>query len=276
MQSFLQFVIIGLGAGATYALFAQGAVLIYRGSGLVNFAQGALGTLAALRRVHRAQGRAQLQDAARLPRRHPRGGRGGAAVPAPRAADAPQRGRHRARHRHRRPARRWCRPSWPSATATPTCPSSSSCRTTCGPGARCGSRRSGSTWSPISLAVTAGLWAWTRYTRTGLAISASAENERAVQTLGWSPDRLAALTWGLGGGLAGLAAVLVAPLTGPVGADPDDGGHGGRARRRAARRVPLVPADLRRRPHRRPRRVARPPATGATSSGGSTRTRSPG
>ena len=47
MQSFLQFLIIGLGAGATYALFAQGAVLIYRGSGLVNFAQGAVGTFAA-------------------------------------------------------------------------------------------------------------------------------------------------------------------------------------------------------------------------------------
>ena len=47
MQSFLQFVIIGLGTGATYALVAQGAVLIYRGSGVVNFAQGALGTLAA-------------------------------------------------------------------------------------------------------------------------------------------------------------------------------------------------------------------------------------
>jgi sulfate-transporting ATPase len=47
VQSFLQFLIIGLGAGATYALFAQGAVLIYRGSGLVNFAQGAIGTLAA-------------------------------------------------------------------------------------------------------------------------------------------------------------------------------------------------------------------------------------
>ena len=47
MRSFLQFLIIGLGAGATYALFAQGAVLIYRGSGLVNFAQGAVGTLAA-------------------------------------------------------------------------------------------------------------------------------------------------------------------------------------------------------------------------------------
>ena len=47
MQSFLQFLIIGLGAGATYALFAQGAVLVYRGSGLVNFAQGAIGTFAA-------------------------------------------------------------------------------------------------------------------------------------------------------------------------------------------------------------------------------------
>src|SRR6478609_2346275 len=47
MQAFLQFLIIGVGAGATYGLFAQGAVLIYRGSGLVNFAQGAIGTLAA-------------------------------------------------------------------------------------------------------------------------------------------------------------------------------------------------------------------------------------
>ncbi|HWS47075.1 MAG TPA: hypothetical protein VN636_14505, partial [Acidimicrobiia bacterium] len=47
MTSFLQFLVIGLGAGATYALFAQGAVLIYRGSGLINFAQGAIGSLAA-------------------------------------------------------------------------------------------------------------------------------------------------------------------------------------------------------------------------------------
>ena len=53
MQSFLQFLIIGLGAGATYALFAQGAVLIYRGSGLVNFAQGAIGTLRGVHRVRR-------------------------------------------------------------------------------------------------------------------------------------------------------------------------------------------------------------------------------
>src|SRR3546814_16754804 len=47
MQQFLQFLVIGLGVGASYALFAQGAVLIYRGSGLVNFAQGAIGPSAA-------------------------------------------------------------------------------------------------------------------------------------------------------------------------------------------------------------------------------------
>ncbi len=35
-----------------------------------------------------------------------------------------------------------------------------------------------------------------------------------MQTLGWSPDRLAALTWTVGGMLGGLAAVLAAPLTG--------------------------------------------------------------
>jgi sulfate-transporting ATPase len=66
----------------------------------------------------------------------------------------------------------------------------------------------------ISVLVTLGLWAWTKYTRIGLAINASAQNERAVQTLGWSPTRLSAITWGLGGALAGFAAVLVAPLSG--------------------------------------------------------------
>ena len=46
MTRFLQFALIGLGAGACYALLAQGAVLIYRGSGIVNFAQGAFAMLA--------------------------------------------------------------------------------------------------------------------------------------------------------------------------------------------------------------------------------------
>ena len=65
LQSFVQFLIIGLGAGATYALFAQGAVLIYRGSGLVNFAQGAIGTFAAYIAFVDLKEQAGLGDASR-------------------------------------------------------------------------------------------------------------------------------------------------------------------------------------------------------------------
>ncbi|GAA3513325.1 branched-chain amino acid ABC transporter permease/ATP-binding protein [Aeromicrobium panaciterrae] len=43
----LQFAIIGLGVGAAYVLVAQGIVLIYRGSGLLNFAQGTTALLTA-------------------------------------------------------------------------------------------------------------------------------------------------------------------------------------------------------------------------------------
>lgn len=47
MTTLIQFTLIGVGLGSAYALFAQGVVLIYRGSGIVNFAQGALGMVAA-------------------------------------------------------------------------------------------------------------------------------------------------------------------------------------------------------------------------------------
>src|SRR3982751_4686676 len=40
MAQFVQFAILGLGLAAVYALTAQGVVLIYRGSGVVNFAHG--------------------------------------------------------------------------------------------------------------------------------------------------------------------------------------------------------------------------------------------
>jgi ABC-type branched-subunit amino acid transport system ATPase component/branched-subunit amino acid ABC-type transport system permease component len=216
MQSFLQFVIVGLGAGATYALFAQGAVLIYRGSGVVNFAQGALGTLAAYVAFIelKAENNFKTLPACiagivaavvvsllfqRLVLRTLRHAAGIVRVIATVGLLALVQAIV---------AKRYTDANVPVEQFLP---------------------HDVWTWGDvrvqeervylvaISLAVTAGLWAWTRYTRTGLAITASAENERAVQTLGWSPDRLAALTWGLGGGLAGLAAVLVAPLTGLSG-----------------------------------------------------------
>ena len=106
MQSFLQFLIIGLGAGATYALFAQGAVLIYRGSGLVNFAQGAIGTFAAYIAFVDLKGEQRLGDAAR-----PSSSRWSPPALVSLAFQAlvlralRQRGADRAGHRHDRPPR---------------------------------------------------------------------------------------------------------------------------------------------------------------------------
>ena len=44
----LRFVLLGIGAGAAYGLMSQGLVLIYRGAGIINFAQGAIGMVSAL------------------------------------------------------------------------------------------------------------------------------------------------------------------------------------------------------------------------------------
>jgi sulfate-transporting ATPase len=43
----LRFAVLGLGAGACYGLAAQGIVLVYRGSGVLNFAHGAIGMVGA-------------------------------------------------------------------------------------------------------------------------------------------------------------------------------------------------------------------------------------
>jgi ABC-type branched-subunit amino acid transport system ATPase component/branched-subunit amino acid ABC-type transport system permease component len=47
MTELLRFALLGLGSGAIYALAAQGIVVIYRGSGVLNFSQGAIGLLSA-------------------------------------------------------------------------------------------------------------------------------------------------------------------------------------------------------------------------------------
>jgi ABC-type branched-subunit amino acid transport system ATPase component/ABC-type branched-subunit amino acid transport system permease subunit len=47
MKDIILFAILGLGAGAAYALVAQGLILIHRGTGVVNFAQGAIAVITA-------------------------------------------------------------------------------------------------------------------------------------------------------------------------------------------------------------------------------------
>ncbi|GAA4091602.1 ATP-binding cassette domain-containing protein [Nocardioides kongjuensis] len=50
-------------------------------------------------------------------------------------------------------------------------------------------------------------------TRIGYAVSASAENPRGAAALGWAPDLLASITWAIGGGLAALAGGLFPSTT---------------------------------------------------------------
>jgi sulfate-transporting ATPase len=64
----------------------------------------------------------------------------------------------------------------------------------------------------IAIALTVALYALYRFTRFGLATTAVAENQRASSSLGWSPDVIAIGNWVLGSALAGLAAILIAPI----------------------------------------------------------------
>lgn len=65
----------------------------------------------------------------------------------------------------------------------------------------------------VAIVVTAALHVVYRRTRFGLATTATAENPRAAAALGFSPDLIAAVNWTVGAGLAGLASVLMAPVT---------------------------------------------------------------
>jgi ABC-type branched-subunit amino acid transport system ATPase component/branched-subunit amino acid ABC-type transport system permease component len=51
-------------------------------------------------------------------------------------------------------------------------------------------------------------------TRFGLATTGVAENELAMSTLGWSPDAVATVNWALGGAVAGVGGILLLPLLG--------------------------------------------------------------
>ncbi|MGY1838131.1 MULTISPECIES: ABC transporter permease subunit [unclassified Modestobacter] len=66
----------------------------------------------------------------------------------------------------------------------------------------------------LSLALTAVLMIAYRRTTFGLATSALAENRRSLAGLGWSPTVIGLVNWGVGGALAAIAGVLLAPITG--------------------------------------------------------------
>jgi ABC-type branched-subunit amino acid transport system ATPase component/ABC-type branched-subunit amino acid transport system permease subunit len=69
----------------------------------------------------------------------------------------------------------------------------------------------------IAVGLTAILTAVYKYTRFGIATTGVAENEMATSTLGWSPELIATTNWAVGGALAGMAGVLLLPIVGLSG-----------------------------------------------------------
>jgi sulfate-transporting ATPase len=65
----------------------------------------------------------------------------------------------------------------------------------------------------LGLAVTVVLWAVYRFTRFGKATSAVSENELAAASMGLSPDAIAARNWAIGSALAVVTGALIAPIT---------------------------------------------------------------
>ena len=66
----------------------------------------------------------------------------------------------------------------------------------------------------IAVIVSVALWAFYKFSRFGAVTAAVAESERSAQFNGHSPDVIAAANWVLGAVLAGAAGVLVVPIVG--------------------------------------------------------------
>jgi sulfate-transporting ATPase len=66
----------------------------------------------------------------------------------------------------------------------------------------------------IGIVVTLALWLLYKFTPLGRMTTAVAENPSVLSSSGHSPDKIAAANWAIGGLLSGIAGVLIAPISG--------------------------------------------------------------
>jgi ABC-type branched-subunit amino acid transport system ATPase component/branched-subunit amino acid ABC-type transport system permease component len=211
MQEVIRFALLGFGVGALYALASQGLIVIYRGSGVLNFALGAIGLIGAYLEYELTQNHgwsfipalvlgvaasaivgALVHLLIMRPLRHVSPivrviATLGVMVTIQSIAVL----RYQADPRFvpsALPVHVW--------KITGTIVISSDRVILLG----------------IAAVLTLGLWLLYHYTRFGLGTSAVAENQRAAASLGWSPDRIATINWALGSALAGLSAILIVPI----------------------------------------------------------------
>lgn len=210
MADFIQFVLLGLGTGSIFALVALGLVLVYRGSGVVNFSQGAI-ALSGAAFFYETNQRAPVLVALL------------AAVVGCAIIGAliqllvmrPMRGSS--------PLARLIATLglltvglevWERAYPLNVAPDQFLPDDVIDFGGGVLVPESRLYLLGLSIVLGFGLWALFRYTRFGLATTAVAENETVAAAQGWSPNLIATLNWALGGALAGLAGALLFGLLG--------------------------------------------------------------
>ena len=211
MEEVIRFALLGSGLGALYALASQGLIVIYRGSGVLNFALGAIGTVGAY---------VEWELSVR---------QGWAFVPSMILGVGVSASLGALTHLLvMRPLRRAAPLVRVIATLGVLITLQAIAVLRYGP-----IPRFEASWLPTTLVrihgtivitadrlillaiaglLTVALYALYRFTRFGLGTAAVAENQRAASSLGWSPDLIATVNWMLGSALAGLAAILVAPI----------------------------------------------------------------
>jgi ABC-type branched-subunit amino acid transport system ATPase component/branched-subunit amino acid ABC-type transport system permease component len=212
VSELLRFVLLGLAIGALYALTAQGLVLIYRGSGVVNLAQGAFAMVGAFLYYETTGNRGWPE---------PAGWAVALAVPALLGALT-----HLVVMRRLRSASPLVRlvstlgvfffltaiayQIWGTQSDPVRSPLPDTIYQPFGAGSTITADRL--LMIPIVILITAALWALFRFTRFGAATEAVAENPLAASTLGLSPDCIATINWALGATLAAFAGILIAPV----------------------------------------------------------------
>jgi ABC-type branched-subunit amino acid transport system permease subunit len=213
MDTFLLYALLGIASGAVYAILSQGVVAIYKGSGVVNFAQAAIAMFAAYCYV--ALRNDSVPTAAAMAITIVGAGLAGFAfsygVMRP-LRSAPVLAKVVTTLGLFTALTALVVILWPTTAVVAVIPSIFPANTVSIFGGVISEDRFWLAGVGIVLAVA--LWAVYRFTAFGRATRAAAENERGAALIGYSPDFIAASNWALGSALAGLAGILVVPQTG--------------------------------------------------------------
>jgi len=211
MDTFIKLFLVGLGTGAIYAIAAHGMVLIFRGSGVLNFAQGAMIYFGASFYVHTADAHGKfLATVFAL---------GGTALVGAFIQVFVMRPL-----RHASPLMRVIATLGMLAVIQETAIRIWGATSEFADGLLSQdsvnitdtiSVSQATFWMVgIAIVLTAVLWVSYRYTQFGRATTAVAEDELGAAAVGWSPQLIATVNWALGGALAGLAGVLLVDTVG--------------------------------------------------------------